>query len=454
MMLLLFSPREYETFLVGTQGQTFIPTFALIFALLTNLSGRSLAVRTLINALLALVATYSFGNGILVWLFGFPIETRIPADLSDKQRSAKITCRILYLAAGSLAIGLYFVSYRHPALSPPIVSPLAQSSAFAGFVLVWMGSLFSVKAPAVLGAILLILFAGLTIVAWRQIRRTNDWRPYYPWLALAAYALVSASIAAVARLGFPWSMAGDSRYTSFSSFFYIALAGLAFSVCNRMTVRFPGVRLAGAFLSAVILALWLVTWRAESQFLRADHILRKHNALVVQWSDAIPRNPELALLSPYPPAETLQTIRAISAGGALRPPLVSASLARKVSQLPGPPDAAAGALEQALIDANGRFSCTGWAVIPDQNRPADCVVLGFDKPNGDWEPFSVFETGTKREDIATRSGLLSLRDAGFSRTFEAKGFPPAATVVRAYAVDLSNERLFPLPGEITLPAPR
>src|ERR1043165_6569390 len=44
--LLLFSPREYETFLVGTQGQTFVPTIALVFALLINVSDVLLRKKT------------------------------------------------------------------------------------------------------------------------------------------------------------------------------------------------------------------------------------------------------------------------------------------------------------------------------------------------------------------------------------------------------------------------
>jgi hypothetical protein len=124
-----------------------------------------------------------------------------------------------------------------------------------------------------------------------------------------------------------------------------------------------------------------------------------------------------------------------------------------VNQLPGAPDGSTGALEQAVVDPNGRLSCTGWAIIPDQNRPADCVVLGFEKPDGTWEPFSVFETGRKREDIGGPAGA-SLQGAGFSRSIEAKGFPPSAITMRAYAVDLPNERVFPLVGEITLSAKR
>ena len=53
MNLILFSPRQYETFLVGAQGQTFVPTFMLVLALIVNLSGKSLPTKTLVNAALA-----------------------------------------------------------------------------------------------------------------------------------------------------------------------------------------------------------------------------------------------------------------------------------------------------------------------------------------------------------------------------------------------------------------
>ena len=79
MNLVLFSPRQYETFLVGAQGQTFVPTFMLVLALLVNLSGKSLPTKAILNAAIAHVAAYSFGNGMLVWLLAFPLETRLSA---------------------------------------------------------------------------------------------------------------------------------------------------------------------------------------------------------------------------------------------------------------------------------------------------------------------------------------------------------------------------------------
>jgi hypothetical protein len=425
LSLLLFSPREYETFLVGTQGQTFVPSVALIFALLTNISGFSLAKKTIANAVLALISTYSFGNGMLVWLFGFPIAA------SGTKRRTRLVWWTFYVAVAAASIGLYFISYRHPPLAPPMVSPLTHAAAFAQFILVWIGSLFSVKAPAAFGAILLALFVCLTVLAFRQMRRTGEWRRHYPWLAMAAFALCSAAIAAMARLGFDYSMAGDSRYTTFSSFFYIALAGLIFTVSGASII------VLSSF--AVVLALWIFTLGPERRFLRADRVLRKHLELIVRWSDAIPRNPEMRLTSPYPPDETLDTIHAVAARDILRPRLVSRALATRLQNLPSAADNSAGVLEEGAIDASGDLACKGWARIPKSNRPADCVVLEFENENGTREPWCVFETESK--------------GGAFSRTIKAPALPPPVTI-RACAVDLASEQVFPLTGAIKLPTPR
>ena len=455
MNLLLFSPRQYETFLVGAQGQTFVPTFALVFALLMNLSRSSLPAKTIVNAALALVSTYSFGNGMLVWLLAFPVDTQATADLSSKSPRARIFWRAFYLLIAAVSVASYFISYRHPPLSPPVVSPIAQSSAFVRFVVVWIGSLFSVSAPATCGAVLLFLFAGLTTAAVRQMRRTGAWQPYYPWLVLAGFTLISAAIAAIARLGFDHSMAGDSRYTAFSAFFYIALLGLGWSVYaqtkeSRLKTRiiFP----AAVVLFLLVLALWAVTFKTERRLLRSDHEARKHTQLMVQWIDAIPQNPEIAFSSPYSPRETVDTIRTIAAHDALRPRLVSHALASAVNEPPNAINASAGTLEQATLDGSGHVFCKGWARVPDQNRPADCVVLGFETDDGRWQPFCVLETGEKRPDVAEKSGSASLARAGFSRTIDARNFPRGGMTVRAWAIDLQNERAFPMAGAISLQA--
>jgi len=451
--LLLFSPRQYETFLTGAQGQTFVPTFALLLALLVNLSLISLPAKTIVNAALALVSTYSFGNGMLLWLLAFPLHTRSAADLSPGASRTRILSRTAYVLAAAVCVASYFISYRHPPLSPPVISPIAQLPAIARFVVVWIGSLFDVGAPAICGTVLLLLFVGLTTAALLQIRRSGLWRPHYPWLILGSYTLISGVVAAIARLGFAYSMAGDARYTAFSVFFYIAVIGLGFSVYGQAEKRPLAARaaLSAAIVTlAVILTCWGITFQKERRLLRIFTHAWEHSLQVLRWSEAIPLNPEIALLSPYPVGETLGTIRTLAQHDALRPRLVSRKLASAINERPNTDSAAAGTLDAATLDAGNHLAFHGWARLPEQDRPADCVVVGFEMADGTWRPFCVIETGDKRPDLPRKFRSDALARAGFAGEVAATSLPRGDLTLRAWAIDLQNERAFPMAGAIRL----
>jgi hypothetical protein len=392
---------------------------------------------------------------MLLWVLAFPVDMQPAVDLPATRPRARIFWRAAYLLIAAVSIASYFISYRHPPLSPPVVSPLAQFPAFVRFVVVWIGSLFSVSAPTTCGGIVLLLFIGLTTAAILQIRRTGRWQPHYPWFLLASYTVISAGLAAIARLGFDYSMAGDSRYTAFSTFFYIALVGLAYTVYAQATPRSLGARMAwpvAIFFLLLILVLWLSTYKTERKFLRADRQLRKHTQLVVRWIDAIPQNPEMAFSYPHPQEKTIDTIRTIAARDGLRPRFVSQALASAVQNPPQAINASAGILEQATLQRGRQVFCKGWARIPEQDRPADCVVLGFETNKNRWRLYCVLETGEDRPDAAGPTGNASLARAGFSRTVDARSLPQTGATMRAWAIDLRNERAFPMAGAISLPA--
>jgi hypothetical protein len=266
---------------------------------------------------------------------------------------------------------------------------------------------------------------------------------------LAGYTLISAGIAAVARLGFESSMAGDSRYTAFSAFFSIALVGLAFGVYAQTEKRSLAHIALPVLLVSALLVLWTVTFKKERTFLRSEQERRKHSLLVVRWSDAIPQNPDIAFSSPYSREETVATIRTLAVRDVLRPRLINQALATAVKKRPNAFDTSAGALEQAVIDPGNYLFCKGWARIPNENRPADCVVLGFEANEGQWQPFCVLETGEKRPDLAPGTGSPLAR-AGFSRIIDARTLPRNGATMRAWSIDLRSERAFPMEGAITL----
>jgi hypothetical protein len=189
--------------------------------------------------------------------------------------------------------------------------------------------------------------------------------------------------------------------------------------------------LLGVAVALVLLSLGASTFNSEWRFLKKSAAYRKHLALVFRWADAIPQNPELQWMTPYP--ETPEVIHVLAEHDILRPRPVSKSLAQAINAPPIAGGAEAGILEQATPDGNGRLLVKGRARLPDGNRPADCVVVGW-KIAGGWEPRWVVET----TDGGTFSGPMLA-------TVPARG-----ALLRAWAIDLERNRAYALAGEIYL----
>jgi hypothetical protein len=434
MNLLLFSPRQYENFLYGIQWETFAPGFALVLAIVVNLSGRSLRWKTICNGTLALLSTFTFANGMLLWLLAFPLAINASRDAASS--GSKLFWRFCYILTATGSIGCYFLSYQHPPLSPPQASLAADAAGLLHFFLIGTGSLFRVAHPAAVGALVLGLFLALTAFSVWLTAKDGRWQSHYPWLVLGAYTLISGAAMAVARLGFGLTMAADARYTVFTVMLYIAIVGLAFTICEKLDAGSYLKRvskLIGAVAGLTVVVLWLSTLTAERRVLKKFTEYRTHLQHLMRWADAIPKNPELAWLSPYP--ETPRIIHILGEHGALRPRLVGKDLAHAVAEIPKAGNAADGILEQAVPDGMGRLVVKGWARIPDQDRPADCVVVGWVKDNR-WQPRWVLGIGDN--------------GAGFSRALFAPDLPAGGVTVLAWGIDLRNERAFPLAGEIKI----
>jgi hypothetical protein len=97
-------------------------------------------------------------------------------------------------------------------------------------------------------------------------------------------------------------------------------------------------------------------------------------------------------------------------------------------------------LEQAKPDGNGRLLVKGWARVPDENRAADCVVIGWETAAG-WKPHWVIETGEKAPD--------SIEGSGFSRPLLGS-VPAGGAILRAWAIDFKRDRVYPLAGGISV----
>ncbi len=86
---LCFSAVQLDNFLWGIQLEPFFPGLAVLAIAVVNTSERSLARKSLLNATLALIATYTFANGMLLWAIGVP-----HAVAARQSRDSKCVCRM------------------------------------------------------------------------------------------------------------------------------------------------------------------------------------------------------------------------------------------------------------------------------------------------------------------------------------------------------------------------
>jgi hypothetical protein len=457
MMGICFAPVQVENFLYGIEIETFFPGFALLAAAAINLSRLSFRAKTLLNLGLAFVATYTFANGMLVWALAWPL----PSPGESISRTRRGLWLGLYILVGAISIGCYFIGYHRPSYHPEFASPIARFWDLAHYVILWSGNYFAsdFARPFPLGVAALSLFAAASVfVLWTTWRR-GDWRTFYPWLLLGAFSCVTVVITALGRLGFGVEQALDNRYAAFSRYFYLALFGLFHAIhAGRVRSASPAARkafLTGAGgLIALVALLWAGSFTKFAPLPAQHRKVRTHLLHALEWMEAIPDNPDLALILPFPDVLRSRALF-LEKEGVLRLPFVHEPLASAVRKTPPAADGRHGVLDGAELQPDGKLRLSGWAWLPERHRPADCVVIGSVDGAGNFKPGTVLETGTKRPDLRNLRRSPQIYRAGFSQNVATTNFPLDARALKGWAIDLRAQKAWPLASTVPLPeAPR
>lgn len=451
----LFCPHEYENFLSAIILLSFTPAVALLAAMLINLSEIRLRWKILANSALALVATYSFANGMLLWILAIPIYTERQSIGIGNRTVDSTGWYALYALCGIISVTIYFRHYVHPAQLPPFAGSFTDAVPLLHFLVVWIGNLFVVTGadPFFFGCFFLAVFAALDVAAIRVVRQKGNFRRFYPWITIAAYALLSGALVASGRMRFGIGSALASRYAPVSVFFYVGLAGLATSLYDAWMADDHSIRCHIVFASGLTMGLftagWLSSFTTELAHVKIIREERKDLALAVQWIPAIPLNPDLALAG-VPREVVAEKAIALSKYGALRPRLVAQSLASIVHENPPDGDPSVGMLGTARFSGDHRLLLTGIAWLPFRKARADCVVVGYTNSDRGLTPFTVFQPTYMRERLKGRFDVKHLPANGFAAVIDPANLPMGELTLRAWAVDMRGERALPMAGAVTV----
>ncbi len=293
LSVIWFSPVQVENWLWGWQLEWFLNVLGVILVAyaLSKVKNKDLSVQNLLLAVAGgILAQFSLGNGTILW----PVVVII---LLYKGIPFMKTASVA--SVGIITTALYYHHYVTPTY-PSKTLFLKQPISFTRYVFVYLGRplTFLHTGAVVMGAALLVLFLCLNVYLLAKNRAVFN--KFLPWLLLESYAIGSACITAVSRLGLGLSQAYSSRYTTIAMLLLIGLVvQLSFlrdSLLKSLNPRLRKLALGCTAIVFVVLILTNVAWGVHSASKNRSELL----AIRACTSIENPSNECLLTTYPYP----------------------------------------------------------------------------------------------------------------------------------------------------------
>lgn len=439
--LLLFSPVQAENWTWGFQFPVFLTNWLLTLGILVATSRLHLAGRFLLCALVAIAATFSFGNGFLLWLLTFPL-----IFIERPKISGRFLWAAVWAILALLSVVFYFIGYTRPEEIASL-GMTANPFAYLTYILAFLGGPLSRASrteplfqPLIVGITLVAIFSASVYFIARKYNELLTTRSA-PWIGLGLYAISSALLAAFARLGFGVSQALDSRYTSFAIYLAIALIAML-AIAHRevplpTTPRFAAILLAAFVAFSIGAYSWGVVAMRESSETR----LRGKGALLFANVIDSAAVYERCLAANAGDARAFANM--LDGAGLFHPGLAKTAdvSALRNGKMAGDRD---GYTDSLRCDDNG-CDLKGWASIPQTGRAADCVLLGYTTHTRVTKLFHIAEEIEPRPDVARLLNSAGLNRSGWASHFPRSAVPQDAQEIAAFAVDARRGILYQLP---------
>ncbi|MGO9480004.1 MAG: hypothetical protein ACLP7I_18960, partial [Limisphaerales bacterium] len=226
LSLVVFSITQYQNWLWGWQIQMLLNLLVVLGGIVV-LAGEPFGWRRFAAAaLLGIVASFSFANGVLFWPIGLFLLLAVP--IGGRQRMAAIAG---WLLISALTVGAYFHHYRSSEGHPPWDCLFHQPLTYVAYLLKYFGNFFGQHGVGDIptdGDIALAAgLVGIMAMGWAAgvlLRgKIADFRTLLPYFAMSLYSVITALVTGVGRLGFGSDEATFSRYCTMMVPFWASL---------------------------------------------------------------------------------------------------------------------------------------------------------------------------------------------------------------------------------------
>jgi len=395
---LLCSPIQYQNYLWVTTLGIAIPALCLVLAIFAWQSRFAVWIRFGLCLLLALIGTYSFGHGIVLW----PAILLLLAS-GDEPPARRVRLCLLWTVIGAATAAAYFHDLHNTA--HPTHAYFEQSEQATAHNLALLKTdpaklgLFFVRllgsplcrAPYInlldtalaIGFCILALLAGAAVIWFARFGDPGFRRRAAPWIVLGAYGVACAAAVTWGRGGWETSnRALTPRYITMAQHAAAAALVLIPLLVRRRTATAAAPALAplGWALGGVFAGWMLLQWIQGARLASAwawGRIQAKAQMVVLP----ITRPSTLKLID-----SELSFVRTqmdfLSSKGFLNPPPLDSPWLDRFPEAKRPLAPDKGGIDPVGFES-GNFVVSGTAFTPGSARPADAVLI-CDKSEGRW----------------------------------------------------------------------
>lgn len=436
--LFLFSPIQAENWLWGFQLQIFLSNLCLVGAIIGVTAKHDFFLRFAMAFVFALVGTFSFGNGLLIW----PVVAFVLVCRREKALHV-----VAWVGVALLVLCGYFLRYHNEALARQAMHwweyPLFFF-AFLGAPLARIPTDNPLVLPVSIGAVLATLYISAAVLCLRRGRA----QPWAVWLAPGAYALGSALLAMVARIHVGVRHALDSRYTTVGTLLLVSVIGLAASLFfERSSAK---KKIIGVGMVGVVLLLYALNLNFEFRYLALHRAFRSHGKAALQFSKVLDTDATLrsTLLLPEDQPTVARYLSILDRRGLTFPARRETGTMTDAENRSRRSTEEYGVFENLKVERPNKVIASGWSYLPASARPAAAIILAAGH-NETWSAFALTDQREDRADVGARVND-SGRNLGWRGTVSFDRVPAEGTEISAWALNADTGQTYRLPGSFVI----
>ena len=373
--MLIFSPIQWDNWLMGLQWIAFIPIAAITSALAIIFARNPLIVKLLLSAGLATLATFSFANGIISWIIIFPALYLVVS----KNRRSQVLVTAGWLLLFSSNVAVYFHNYHRPPHHPNPTEALGLPIESIAYYLSFLGSplgIHQLRLNQILGLIVCLLIACCCWYLLRIDRHPQLVQRLFPWLSILGYTLISGALTTVGRVSFGVDQSLASRYTTFSTYGFVGLIYIVAILVREVNDRPEKIgrkyyrltkRMAIAVL-ALFLLLYPLNFARGVKAMEITHRERLYGKSCLSFINVV-TDRECLEKYIYPNlADLRKRANDLDRVGLLQPSLILSDRLEDISR-DGFTEINYGSFESLTLGQDNNYTASGWSALPQYNAP-------------------------------------------------------------------------------------